>query len=207
MNDSTYNNQIVHPNMFQIDVSLQKQRFKYISMNVGAKINKGGEKKDPDSPRATKRRLQETLETSEISREVDRWYFLIIIMKFAGVATFMTENFAGRASETRELNERIVELVVKLGQKPTITLYNCYTSQSGLGTEPYPKSLSTLERSIKKKAVSRKELDMNNKLGYSNSINALENLMANLLRNYRLPIINYIIVTAKRGSQSTESTS
>eukprot|EP00924_Labyrinthula_sp_SR-Ha-C_P007498 snap_masked-scaffold_24-processed-gene-4.22-mRNA-1 protein AED:1.00 eAED:1.00 QI:0/0/0/0/1/1/2/0/172 len=71
------------------------------------------------------------------------------------------------------------------------------------GNKIYSKFLSTIERSSKFQCISfKKVLDIKNKLRHSSRTNTNGKLLATLLRNYNLFIINYITVMGKKDSQS-----
>eukprot|EP00924_Labyrinthula_sp_SR-Ha-C_P011124 snap_masked-scaffold_51-processed-gene-1.19-mRNA-1 protein AED:1.00 eAED:1.00 QI:0/-1/0/0/-1/1/1/0/62 len=61
----------------------------------------------------------------KVVMNIDWQFFSKPLTVSAGATMSMVEKLIHRVSETRGLSERILELVVKLGQKRTITFYNC----------------------------------------------------------------------------------
>eukprot|EP00924_Labyrinthula_sp_SR-Ha-C_P000558 augustus_masked-scaffold_27-processed-gene-2.4-mRNA-1 protein AED:1.00 eAED:1.00 QI:0/0/0/0/1/1/5/0/1086 len=157
-------------------------------------------------------RLQRMVNVSSAS---GRWFFSKLPEKAAGVATFLCNELASQVTDTDGKSDRILKLVVKLEGKRSLVLVNMYAPQWGHGHEVYKKFLKELKSKLNgankrrlvltcgdlNAQVSRKELNKEGKLGLSHRTNANGKLLAELLKEKDLSIINHLTVTGKKGSK------
>eukprot|EP00924_Labyrinthula_sp_SR-Ha-C_P013047 snap_masked-scaffold_12-processed-gene-7.35-mRNA-1 protein AED:1.00 eAED:1.00 QI:0/-1/0/0/-1/1/1/0/1167 len=157
-------------------------------------------------------RLQRMVNVSSAS---GRWFFSKLPEKVAGVATFLCNELASQVTDTDGRSDRILKLVVKLGGKRSLVLVNTYAPHCGHGQETYKMSLKELKSKLngvnKRRLVlicgdfnaqiSRKELNVEGKLGLSHRTNSNGKLLVEFLKEKELTICNHIAVTGKKGSR------
>eukprot|EP00924_Labyrinthula_sp_SR-Ha-C_P013257 augustus_masked-scaffold_45-processed-gene-0.5-mRNA-1 protein AED:1.00 eAED:1.00 QI:0/0/0/0/1/1/2/0/656 len=157
-------------------------------------------------------RLQRMVNVSSAS---GRWFFSKLPEKAAGVATFLCNELASQVTDTDGRSDRILKLVVKLGGKSSLILINTCAPHCGHGQEVYKKYLKELKSKLNgvnkrrlvlicgdfNAQVSRKELNVEGRLGLSHRTNANGKLLVEFLKEKELTIYNHLAVTGKKGSR------
>eukprot|EP00924_Labyrinthula_sp_SR-Ha-C_P001297 augustus_masked-scaffold_7-processed-gene-19.89-mRNA-1 protein AED:1.00 eAED:1.00 QI:0/-1/0/0/-1/1/1/0/1053 len=150
-----------------------------------------------------------------VSSASGRWFFSKLSEKAAGVATFLCNELASQVTDTDGRSDRILKLVVKLGGKRSLVLVNTYAPHCGHGQETYKMYLKELKSKLNgvnkrrlvlicgdfNAQVSRKELNVEGKLGLSHRTNANGKLLVEFLKEKELTIFNHLVVTGKKGSR------
>eukprot|EP00924_Labyrinthula_sp_SR-Ha-C_P015962 augustus_masked-scaffold_4-processed-gene-14.53-mRNA-1 protein AED:1.00 eAED:1.00 QI:0/0/0/0/1/1/2/0/1120 len=157
-------------------------------------------------------RLQRMVNVSSAS---GRWFFSKLPEKASGVATFLCNELASQVTDTDGKSDRILKLVVKLGGKRSLVLVNTYAPDCDHGQETYKTYLKELKSKLNgvnkrrlvlicsdfNAQVSRKELNVEGKLGLSHRTNANGKLLVEFLKEKELTIFNHLVVTGKKGSR------
>eukprot|EP00924_Labyrinthula_sp_SR-Ha-C_P005450 augustus_masked-scaffold_1-processed-gene-31.66-mRNA-1 protein AED:1.00 eAED:1.00 QI:0/-1/0/0/-1/1/1/0/1165 len=157
-------------------------------------------------------RLQRMVNVSSAS---GRWFFSKLPEKATGVATFLCNELASQVTDTDGRSDRILKLVVKLGGKRSLVLVNTYAPHCGHGQETYKMYLKELKSKLNgvnkrrlvlicgdfNAQVSRKELNVEGKLGLSHHTNANGKLLVEFLKEKELTLFNHLVVTGKKGSR------
>eukprot|EP00924_Labyrinthula_sp_SR-Ha-C_P006242 augustus_masked-scaffold_31-processed-gene-0.38-mRNA-1 protein AED:1.00 eAED:1.00 QI:0/0/0/0/1/1/2/0/442 len=157
-------------------------------------------------------RLQRMVNVSSAS---GRWFCSKLPEKAAGVATFLCNELASQVTDTDGRSDRILKLVVKLGGKRSLVLVNTYAPHCGHGQETYKMYLKELKSKLNgvnkrrlvliccdfNAQVSRKELNVEGKLGLSHRTNTNGKLLVEFLKVKELTICNHLAVTGKKGSR------
>eukprot|EP00924_Labyrinthula_sp_SR-Ha-C_P013345 snap_masked-scaffold_45-processed-gene-1.61-mRNA-1 protein AED:1.00 eAED:1.00 QI:0/0/0/0/1/1/2/0/203 len=121
-------------------------------------------------------------------------------------------------TETDGISDRILKLFVKLGGKRSHVLVKTYAPHCGHGQETYKKYLKELKSKLNgvnkrrlvlvcgdfNTQVSRKELNVEGKLGPSHCTNANGKLLVEFLKENELTIFNHLAVTGKKCSKNVE---
>eukprot|EP00924_Labyrinthula_sp_SR-Ha-C_P013316 snap_masked-scaffold_45-processed-gene-1.18-mRNA-1 protein AED:1.00 eAED:1.00 QI:0/-1/0/0/-1/1/1/0/147 len=121
-----------------------------------------------------------------VSLASGRCFFSKLPEKAEGVATFLCDELSSQLTETDGISDRILKLFVKLGGKRSHVLVKTYAPHCGHGQETYKKYLKELKlklNGVNKRRlvlvcgdfntqVSRKELNVEGKLGPSHCTNA-----------------------------------
>eukprot|EP00924_Labyrinthula_sp_SR-Ha-C_P005341 snap_masked-scaffold_1-processed-gene-28.18-mRNA-1 protein AED:1.00 eAED:1.00 QI:0/-1/0/0/-1/1/1/0/242 len=162
-----------------------------------------------------KQGMQRLQRMANVSSASGRWFFSKLPEKAAGVATFLCNELASQVTDTDGRSDRILKLVVKLGGKRSLVLVNTYAPHCGHGQETYKMYLKELKSKLNgvnkrrlvlicgdfNAQVSRKELNVEGKLGLSHHTNANGKLLVEFLKEKELTICNHLTVTGKKGSR------